>query len=164
MKRTAAPLENFAVGGACVVAYVTCAAFTILTDQNLMQGGDGNGVHPSLEVLYQPWELANGGYSGLVCISVILSWVIFLCYVACTAGYERFKARLDGRGSGMGDLFHTAMFLIILFDGYANFTYAKIFPNPFWQWFVALLIGFVLFFLGPFGWDKIMEGIEEMRS
>jgi len=163
MARHASPLENFVVGGACIIGYVVCASFTILTDENLMQGGDGSGVRRSLDLVYQLWDLARGAYAGWVAATIILSWIIFLVYVMSTAGYTSYKDHLDGRGKGLGDFFHSMMVVIIVFDGYANFHYAKSAPNPFWQWFVAFLIAFVLFFAGPYGWHKIMEAVEDMR-
>src|SRR5271167_354161 len=119
--------------GACLAGGAFAAScFTILTDESLFAGGDGN-IKMSWEVFKQPWYIFQGYYSGIVLWAIIGSWLIYSCYILLSVlnSIRQDKSLV------------TFTYLLIGIDSIGNFLYFHALPTL----YAALLTGLIFFAL-----------------
>lgn len=156
-RASSAPLKKLGFGIFLILLWVVFASFTILTTEDLIKGGNGGSVRPDWRVLTQLWGLANGEYSGIEVVAILGAWAIFTVYIASSVAEW-----LTSDERGIDGLFKTICWIIILFDGYANWNYLKILPRPEYQWLVTLIIFFVIVYCGKKGFNLSLEALNDM--
>lgn len=119
--------------GACLAGSAFAAScFTILTDESLFAGGDGN-IRMSWEVFKQPYNVFQGMYSGIVLWAIIGSWLIYGCYILLSV----IQSVKQDKG------LVTITWLLIGIDSIGNFLYFHALPIL----YAALLTGLIFFAL-----------------
>jgi hypothetical protein len=146
------PLYRVVAGAFLVLVAFIAACFTIVTDESLIQGGNGN-VALSYEVFQQPWYLLNGQYSGIMAWSVIGAWMVFCVYVIFSV-LEHFK---DDK------VMKTVVWILITIDGIGNYLYFKGVPTIY-QMLLTGLIFFCLSYGGKKGVGLFFSGLSEMSA
>lgn len=147
------PGFKLAIGLLLLLLWVVFSSFSILTTEDLIRGGSGAGIRPSWITLTQLWELANGLYSGVAVVAILLAWAIFVCYIIMSVAEE---INHDGT-------FKTICWIVILLDGYANWHYLRILPAEY-QWIGTLLISAVIIFCWKKGMNLILSAVGEMAN
>jgi hypothetical protein len=146
------PLYKVSAGAAMMGVAFIAACFTLITDESLIQGGNGN-VPLSWDVFCQPWNLIMGQYSGIFAWSVIGAWMIFCAYVTLSV-IDHF---------GTDKTMKTAVWILVTIDGIGNFLYFKGIPFV----YQSLLTGLVFFSLvygGKRGTSLFFAGISEFSA
>ncbi len=149
-------LKKLAWGLFLLLIWVGTTAFTLLTTEDLIKGGNGQGVVPSWRILTQLWDLVQGQYGGIEVVAILGAWTVFMVYTAFSVA----EWMTDGGAADM--LYNTICWLIIIFDGYANWNYLKILPRPEYQWILTFIIFFVLVYCGKKGFNIVLESLGEM--
>lgn len=119
--------------GLCLAGGAFAAScFTILTDESLFSGGDGN-IKMSWEVFKQPWYIFQGSYSGIVLWAIIGSWLIYSCYILLSVlqSIRHDKSLV------------TFTYILIGIDSIGNFLYFHALPTL----YACLLTGLIFFAL-----------------
>lgn len=147
------PLFRFLLGSAMLMIMAMVACFSVLTTQNLVEGGDGSGVVLHWGVFLQVFDLMQGAYSGKHAIAIIVSWTLFVLYLVFGA-LEVITP--DNRREDK--LFRTAILLLLFFDGVATYEYLHILPL-WYQWLFTLLVPICIGFFGKFGLTLVLTAI-----
>lgn len=148
------PFYRIAGGAFFLLLWVAGSTFTLLTDQSLLQGGNG-AITLSWEVLKEPWYLITGQYSGLQMVAILGAFLIYGAYV-----YLSFTQTMRG------DAYSTIVWVLITFDGIANFQYFHAYPQMplIYQCMLTGLIFMTLVHSGSKGLELFMSGINDLRS
>lgn len=128
------------------------ACFTIVTDESLIQGGNGN-VPLSWDIIMQPWYLIHGQYYGIMAWSVIGAWGIFNAYVLLSI-IEYFQHDRT---------MVTVVWILVTIDGIGNFLYFKGIPLIY-QCLLTGLVFFSLTYGGRKGLALLLSGLSEFMS
>lgn len=119
--------------GACLAGGAFAAScFTILTDESLFAGGDGN-IKMSWEVFKQPYYIFTGAYSGITLWAIIGAWLIYSCYILLSV----IQTVRHDRG------LVTITYILIGIDSIGNFLYFHALPTL----YAGLLTGLIFFAL-----------------
>jgi hypothetical protein len=145
-------LYRVAAGLFLIVCAFIAACFTIITDESLIQGGNGD-VPLSWDIVVQPWNLLHGMYSGLLAWSIIGSWMIFSVYVILSV-IEYFH---DDK------TMQTIVWILITIDGIGNFLYFKGIPLVY-QCLLTGLVFFSLTYGGKKGVSLFLSGLSEVNN
>lgn len=138
--------------GACLAGSAFAAScFTILTDESLFAGGDGN-IKMSWEVFKQPWYIFQGAYSGITLWAIFGSWLIYACYILLSV----VNSVKHDRG------LVTITYLLIGVDSIGNFLYFHALPTL----YAGLLTGLIFFALsygGKHGIALLASGLSGIK-
>lgn len=138
--------------GACLAGGAFAAScFTILTDESLFSGGDGN-IKMSWEVFKQPYYIFTGAYSGIVLWAIIGAWLIYGCYILLSVIQS---VRHDRS-------LVTITYILIGIDSIGNFLYFHSLPTL----YACLLTGLIFFALsygGKHGIALIASGLSSIK-
>lgn len=146
------PLYRVGAGLFLVFCSFIAACFTIITDESLIQNGNGN-VPLSWEVFMQPWYLIHGQYTGIVAWSIIGAWLIFAVYLMLSViEYFQHDRTLI-----------TIIWILVTIDGIGNFLYFKGIPMIY-QMLLTGLVFFALTYGGKKGLALFFSGIREMQQ
>jgi len=146
------PLYRTCTGAFLVFCAFIAACFTIITDESLIQGGNGN-VPLSWDVFLQPWYLLHGQYAGITAWSYIGAWMIFSVYLILSV-IDYFS----------GDkTLKTVVWILVTIDGIGNFLYFKGIPTIY-QMLLTGLIFFSLTYGGKKGIALFFSGLNELMS
>lgn len=146
------PLYRTCAGAFLVFCAFVAACFTIITDESLIQNGNGN-VPLRWDVFMQPWYLLNGEYSGMMAWSVIGAWMIFSVYLILSV--------LDYFSNDR--TMKTVVWILVTIDGIGNFLYFKGVPTIY-QMLLTGLIFFSLTYGGKKGVALFFSGLNEMLA
>ena len=150
------PIKKLGFGIFLLILWTGVSAFTLLTTEDLIKGGNGQGVIPSWHILTQLWDLVQGQYGGLEVVAILGAWSIFMVYIASSV----LEWMTDG--GPMDGVYKTICWIVILIDGYANWTYLRIVPYPAYQWIITFIIFLVIVFCGKKGFNLILEALSDM--
>ena len=143
------------LGGAFFLCcWFAASIFTILTDESLLQGGDGT-IHMTWQVILQPWGFFTGQYPVIEGIAIMGAFLIYSAY-----------AYLSLRGGMRRDRHHdTIIWILVTFDSIANFQYFHAFQSMplVYQCMLTGLIYITLVRSGSKGTELLMSGIRELR-
>lgn len=143
------------VGGVFFLACCFAASiFTILTDESLLQGGDGT-IYMTWQVILQPWKFFTGEYPPIEGIAIMGAFLIYSAY-----------AYLSLRSGMRHDRHHdTIIWILVTFDSIANFQYFHAFQSMplIYQCMLTMLIYITLVRSGSKGIELLMSGIRELR-
>lgn len=138
--------------GACLAGGAFAAScFTILTDESLFAGGDGN-IRMSWEVFKQPYYIVTGAYSGIVLWSIIGAWLVYSCYILLSV------IQTVRHDKGLV----TITYLLIGLDSIGNFLYFHALPTL----YACLLTGLIFFALsygGKHGCALLASGLSGIK-
>jgi hypothetical protein len=143
------PLYRIAAGMFLVFCAFIAACFTIITDESLIQGGNGN-VPFSWVVFEQPWNLVQGMYSGVQMWAILGAWMIFSVYLMLSI-IEHFS---DDR------IMKTVVWILVTIDGIGNFLYFRGLPTIY-QMMLTGLVFFSLVYGGKKGIELIAAGLRD---
>jgi hypothetical protein len=144
-----------------LIVWSVAASFTLLTNQSLIMGLNGDGIRPSWEVLTQGWQLFQGSYEGLYAISIIISWGLLLVYVTISA-LEWFTP--DDVGSTSDKWYKISCYTIVLIDSFANWRYLQIIPRWEYQLIGVVVLFAMLIWCGKTGFSLVLNGVSELKS
>lgn len=143
------------VGGIFFLACCFAASiFTLLTDESLLQGGDGT-IHMTWEVVLQPWGFFTGQYPPIEGIAILGAFLIYSAY-----------AYLSLREGMRRDRHHdTIIWILVTFDSIANFQYFHAYAQMplIYQCMLTGLIYITLVRSGSKGTELLVSGIRELR-
>jgi hypothetical protein len=138
--------------GACLAGGAFAAScFTILTDESLFAGGDGN-IRMSWEVFKQPYYIFTGFYSGILLWAIIGSWLIYSCYILLSV------IQTVRHDKGLV----TFTYILIGIDSIGNFLYFHALPTL----YACLLTGLIFFALsygGKHGCALLASGLSSIK-
>jgi hypothetical protein len=153
---TTTPLFRGVLGGAMLLVMAIVSCFSVLTTQNLIKGGHGEGVVLNWGVFLQAFDLMAGKYTGIDMVAIIASWALFVLYLIFGA-----MEVITPDGQEVDKLFRTAILLLLFFDGVATYTYLSILP--FWyQCLFTILVPVCIGFFGKFGLTLILGAIADI--
>lgn len=149
------PLYKLVVGGFLLLMWVAGSSFTILTDENLLEGGNG-AIQLSWEVLKQPYYLITGHYTGLHLVAVLGAYFIYSMYVYLSV-LETMKP---------DKTLQTIVWTLICFDGIANFQFFHAYPAMplIYQCMLTGLVFVSLVYSGPKGLELLTSGVSAVAS
>jgi hypothetical protein len=144
----------YRIGAGAFLAFVAfvAAIFTIITDESLIRGGNGN-VSLSWEVAQQPWDLINGQYSGREAWAIIGAWMIFSAYIMLSV-IEHFHT---------DKVLKSVVWILVTIDGIANFLYFRGLPVVY-QCLLSGLVFFSLVYGGRKGVFLFCSGFNEIHT
>lgn len=146
------PLYRVGTGAFLMFCAFMAACFTIITDESLIQSGNGN-VPLSWDIVMQPWNLLHGMYSGIVAWSYIGAWMIFSVYLILSVieYFQHDKTML------------TIVWTLVTIDGIGNFLYFKSLPFVY-QCLLTGLVFFSLTYGGKKGLSLFFSGVSELMA
>lgn len=149
------PFYRIAAGGFYLLLWVAGSIFTVLTDENLLEGGNG-AIQLTWEVLKQPWDLITGKYTGIELVAILGAYLIYSVYV-----YLSIRDAIHPDRT-----LETIVWGLIVFDGIANFQFFHAYPQMplIYQCMLTGLIYIALVYLGPNGFKLLMSGIRDLRG
>src|SRR5437899_2873614 len=164
MKSSATILDFLQTIGACII-FLYISSYSILSTENLIQGGNGGGIRPSFEVITQLYDLWNGVYAGIAAVAIIIAWLLWFCYLGVPFSFESYKQHLDGMRKGAGGTFSTLVWIMIAVDSYANWNSLSRNSWPwYWQLTAAIGIAITIMYLGHFALIHLMRAIKGMQG
>jgi hypothetical protein len=152
------PLFRALLGAAMLLIMLIVSCFSVLTTQNLVKGGHGEGVVLHWGVFLQAFDLMQGMYKGLDAIAIIVSWALFVLYLVF--GALEVITPDDRRED---KVFKTAILLLLFFDGVATYDYLRILPG-WYQWLFTLLVPLCIAFFGKYGLTLILSAIHDFME
>lgn len=139
------PLFRFILGAIMLLIMLIVACFSVLTTQNLVKGGHGEGVVLHWGVFLQAFDLMRGMYTGIDAIAIIVSWTLFVLYLVFGA-----LEVITPDEKGQDKVFRSVILLLLFFDGVATFEYLHILPG-WYQWLFTFLVPVSIGFFGKYG-------------
>lgn len=155
------PVPMIVLGVLLLAFFVIGSILHIQTSEAFFLGGHTVGITPNWGILLQPVKFFQGELSPRMAEAVMWGWGIELVFLVCVVGYEVAHESVAAASSGMSKLFHTGMFVLVIFDGWTDFQYGNL-ANGFWgQLAFAAITAFVVFFFGTVGWRFIERGLND---
>ena len=137
-----------------LLLWIAAAAFTVMTDKDLVMGGHGKDVRLTWEALEIPWNLVTNQYSGLELVATLISLMIFAAYIVLSIliHFKQSKA------------LYSLTMIIIAIDGIANFQFFRGFEAmpPVFQYLATGLVFITLVYFGPKGLELAFESFGEI--
>ncbi len=146
------PLFKLIVGILMLFAMIAISCFSILTTQNLIEGGHG-AVVLSWNTFFQPLDLMNGAYTGKVLVAVLVSWSLWILYVVF-GSLEVITP--DNRNEDK--LFKTFIYILLFVDGCATYNYLTI-VAWWYQLMFTFLVPLGIGFFGKKGLTLVLNAI-----
>ena len=163
--KSSAPIWDFLQGIGAFLIFCYISSYSILSTENLIQGGDGSSIRPSFEVFTQVYDLSMGVYSGVVAIAIMIAFLLWFCYLGIAFNFEYYKTHLDGVHKGAGGTFMTLIAILIAVDSYANWNSLSRNSWPwYWQLTVTIGIAIALMYLGHFAIVHLIRGWKGMKG
>jgi hypothetical protein len=147
------PIFKAIVGFLMLFAMVAISCFSILTTQNLIEGGHGEGVRLSWAIVSQPLDVMNGMYTGKELVAVLASWALWILYVIFGA-LEVITP--DNRPEDKA--FKTFVYILLFVDGCATYNYLTI-VAWWYQILFTLLVPLAIGFFGKKGLTLMLNAI-----
>ena len=147
------PLFRIFLGGVMLLIMTIVACFSVLTTQNLIKGGNGEGVVLHWAVFTQPFDLMQGKYAGIAAVAIIVSWALLVLYLVFGA-----MEVLTQDGRPVDKLFRTSIFLLLFFDGVATYEYLHILPD-WYRWLFTVLVPVSIGFFGKYGLTIVLTAV-----
>jgi hypothetical protein len=141
------------------------SSYSILSTENMIQGGNGVNVRPTLDVFGQPFNMAQGGYVGIAALAVLIAFLLWFLYLGYAFYFEHYRMHLESQQKGSGETFKTLTGLLIGVDSYANWNSLSRAPWPwYWQLTVTLGIAVALMYLGHYAFVHFMKGLNTFKQ
>lgn len=138
--------------GICLLGGAFAAScFTILTDESLIAGGNGD-IRMSWAVFQQPYNIFAGAYAGILLWAIVGAWLIYGCYILLSV------IQLFRHDKGLV----TITYILIGIDSIGNFLYFRALPTL----YACLLTGLIFFALsygGKHGCGLVASAFSEFQ-
>jgi len=152
------PLFKMILGSAMLLIMIIVSCFSVLTTQDLIKGGHGEGVILRWQVFMQPFDLMQGAFSGKEEIAIIVSWALFVLYLVFGAMEV---VTPDNRKEDK--FFKTMIGLLLFLDGTATYNYLTILPW-WYQILFTILVPICIAFFGKFGLTLVLSSIHDFMK
>ncbi len=148
----------FIVGAAFLALFLVGVMTQIQTNEAFIQNAGQVDVYkPDWAILLQIPNLVLGNLSPGESVATIFGWGIELMYLGFIIGHELLQHSVMRSGILMANIFRTGAWIIILFNGWTDFTYGTL-GGGFWGHAgFAAVTSFIVGFFGTIGMYLIGE-------
>jgi len=147
------------VGIGFLLLFIVALMTQIQTNEAFLTNvGQVSVYQPDWSILVQVPNLVLGALSPSAATATIFGWGIELMYLGFIIGYEHLQESVQRSGQFMASLFKTLAWVIVFFNGYADYTYGSL-GGGFWGHLgFAVVTSFIVGFFGTIGMYLIEHG------
>jgi hypothetical protein len=151
------------VGAGFLALWIVALMTQVQTNEAFITHAGAVDVYkPNWTILLQIPTLMTGGLGPDEAMATIFGWGIELIYLGFIVGYEVLHESVHRSGQFMAGLFKTLSWVIIIFNGWADYNYGSL-GGGFWGHvafaavtsFIVAYFGTIGMYLIEYGWERI---------